>query len=145
MTTRQHSRFIIVRHDAIRAKSHHDLRFQIPNHSNKMWMSFAVPQGVPEKTGLRVLAIRTNLHTEEDALFTGVIPVGSYGAGTLKEVDSGPCIIEAYEPGKKFAITLQGRKYKGLYYMINAGNIISRKKDEKQNYILFKSKSELKA
>jgi hypothetical protein len=63
------SRFIIVRHDAIKARLHFDLRFQMPDSKN--WASFAVRKGVPLEPGIKVLAVRTNDHSEEEALFLG--------------------------------------------------------------------------
>lgn len=129
------AQFIIVKHEAIKARLHYDLRFEMPN--SKLWASFAVRKGVPTSPGTKVLAVRTHDHTREEALFLGTIPPGEYGAGKLSKWDSGTCDIHTFTPGK-IAITFKGSKVKGLYYMISTG-VINKKEFKKQSYILFKS------
>ena len=127
--------FVIHFHDAYKAGKHFDMRFQKPN-DMKNWLSFAVRKGVPTKPGTRVLAIKTNLHSEEEALFIGEIPVGKYGAGTLEVFDEGTAIIELYKPAH-IALTFKGKKIKGLYHLINIG--VTRNVRYKSNqYLLFK-------
>jgi len=128
-------KFIVHDHDAKRAGKHQDLRFQKPN-DMKNWLSFAVRKGVPTKPGSRVLAIKTNLHSEEEALFIGEIPEGEYGAGTLKVFDEGMAIIKMYKPAH-ISLEFKGKKIKGLYHLINIG--VTRNTKYKQNqYLLFK-------
>lgn len=129
------SRFIIVRHDAEKARLHFDLRFVIPNSKN--WMSFAVRKGVPTEPGQKVLAVRTHDHSEEEALFLGRIEDG-YGKGTLEKWDDGPCTIEKYSPAH-IAIRFEGKKIKGLYHLINTG-VRDKKQYKYQQYMLFKGK-----
>lgn len=129
------SKFIVVEHDAKKARLHWDLRFKMPN--SKIWASFAVRKGVPLKPGLKVLAVRTHDHTEKEALFLGVIDDG-YGAGKLKKWDDGQCVIHKYSPSH-IAIEFKGRKVKGLYHLINTG-VMNKKEYKKQQYILFKGK-----
>ena len=83
------SKFIVVEHDAKKARLHWDLRFQMPKSSN--WASFAIRKGVPTKPGLKHLAVRTHDHSRAEALFIGIIKDG-YGAGRLKKWDDGSCI-----------------------------------------------------
>jgi len=111
------SKFIVVEHNAKRARLHWDLRFRMPRSKN--WASFAIRKGVPLKPGPKVLAVRTHDHTEKEALFLGTIESG-YGAGTLKKWDSGDCIIHKYSPSH-IAVEFKGRKVKGLYHLINVG------------------------
>jgi DNA ligase D-like protein (predicted 3'-phosphoesterase) len=129
------SKFIVVEHDAKKARLHWDLRFKMPNSQN--WASFAVRKGIPLNPGQKVLAIRTHDHTEKEALFLGVIDDG-YGAGNLKKWDDGQCVIHKYSPSH-IAIEFKGRKVKGLYHLINTG-VMNRKDYKKQEYMLFKGK-----
>lgn len=130
------SRFIIVEHQAKKARLHWDLRFKMPNSSN--WMSFAVRKGVPTDVGKKVLAVRTHDHTEKEALFLGTIKSG-YGAGILKKWDSGPCIIHKFKPGH-ILIEFKGSKVKGYYHLISTG-VMNRKDYKSQQYMLFKGKT----
>lgn len=128
-------KFIVVEHDAKKARLHWDLRFEMPN-KNNIWMSFAVRKGIPLKPGQKVLAVRTHDHTRKEALFLGTITSG-YGAGRLKKWDDGSCIIHKFGTGH-IAIEFKGRKVKGLYHLVSTG-VIDRDY-KKQTYILFKGK-----
>jgi bifunctional non-homologous end joining protein LigD len=128
------SRFIVIEHLAKRARLHWDLRFRIPK--SRMWASFAVPKGISLEPGVKVLAIRTNDHTEEGALFTGRIGSG-YGEGKLTKWDGGYCDIEKYT-SSHIILNMKGSKVKGIYHLINTGVV---DKDYKsQTYLLFKGK-----
>ena len=129
-------RFVVHDHKADRAGYHQDLRFQIPKSRN--WASYAVPKGVPDKPGYKVLAIRTHDHTEKEALFIGDIPPGEYGSGTLTIFDEGLCKLEKFSSAH-IIITFQGSKLKGIYHLVSIGNI-SREKFKQRQYLLFKSK-----
>ncbi len=127
------SRFIIVKHDAKKAKLHYDLRFKMPKSKN--WASFAVRKGVPTETGQKVLAVKTHDHNEKEALFLGIIKTG-YGAGKLTKFDSGACVIHKYH-SSHIIVEFKGSKIKGIYHLINTG-VINKKEFKKQHYILFK-------
>ncbi len=129
------SKFVIMYHKALRAGNHYDLRFKKPN--SKLWVSFAVRKGVPIKPGQKVLAAKTRDHSEKDALFTGTIKAGEYGAGTLKRWDGGICIIHKYKTSS-MTIEFRGSKVKGLYHLVSTGVID--KDFKKQTYMLFKGK-----
>jgi len=131
------SKFIVVEHDATKARLHWDLRFIMPK--SKLWMSFAVRKGIPLKPGQKVLAVRTHDHTEKEALFLGTIPPGEYGAGRLKKWDDGQCIIHKYKPGH-ILIEFKGRKVKGFYHLISTG-VMNKKEYKNQQYMLFKGKT----
>lgn len=136
------SKFIIVEHDAIRARKHFDLRFEHPTKKG-IWLSFAVRKGIPLRPGQRVLAVRTNNHSKKEALFLGTIKTG-YGAGKLKKWDDGQCVIHKFEPSHQ-VIEFKGRKVKGFYHLVSVGVIKNSKyKDQDfkdQKYMLFKGKS----
>ena len=132
------SKFVIVKHEAQRARLHYDLRFVMPK--SKIWASFAVRKGVPTQAGQKVLAVRTHDHTEKEALFFGTIKKG-YGAGRLTKWDDGTCTIHKYTPGH-IVIEFSGRKVKGLYHMVSTG-VINKKEFKKKSYMLFKATKQL--
>lgn len=131
------SKFIVVEHDAKKARLHWDLRFKMPKSKN--WMSFAVRKGIPLKPGQKVLAVRTHDHTEKEALFLGVIKDG-YGAGRLKKWDDGQVLIHKFKPGH-ILLEFKGRKVKGYYHLINTGVTKRNQKFKQQQYFLFKGKT----
>ena len=127
------SRFIVIKHEAKKAGLHHDLRFKIPK--SNMWASFACRKEIPTSPGVKILAIRTNDHTEKEALFTGEIKSG-YGTGILKKWDGGSCEIEKYNDSH-ISINFKGSKLKGIYHLINT-KVADNK--EGKSYFLFKGK-----
>jgi len=130
-------RFVIHDHKADRAGYHQDMRFEDPNKSNH-WHSFAVPKGVPLIPGKKVLAIKTHIHTKEQALFKGDIPAGEYGSGNLELFDQGIAQLNKFTSAH-IIIVMQGQKVNGLYHLISLGNL-NVDKFKQQDYILFKSK-----
>ena len=138
----QKTEFIVHKHEAKRAGLHYDLRIKLK--SNK-WASFVVRRGIPEKMGEKVLAIRTNDHSNEQALMKGDIESG-YGAGKLTEFDKGKCVIEKMsEP--HIVIFLHGRKFKGRYHLVSTKMIgrSSKYANKKiRQYMIFKAKDQSK-
>ena len=132
------SKFVVIKHDAKRARLHYDLRFVMPK--SKIWASFAVRKGLPDKPGTKVLAVRTHDHTDEEALFIGTIKQG-YGAGKLTKFDDGQCIIHKYTPSH-IILELKGKKFKGIYHMISTG-VMNKRDYKNRSYMLFKSKKKV--
>ena len=101
----EHPRFVVQEHHA--STLHFDLRFE----RDGVLESWAVPKGIPEKSGVRNLAIRTEDHPLEYADFEGTIPKGEYGAGEVSIWDRG-----LYEPLKweedKIEVVPEGSPYK---------------------------------
>lgn len=128
--------FILVEHNAIKKKLHWDLRFEIPNSTN--WASFVFNKFPPEKAGERVYVPRAPDHSRENALFTGTIPKGNYGAGTLKKVDQGECIVHKYSP-YHIVVEFNGKKLKGIYHFVNT-SVFGRRKSKNRVYQFFKGK-----
>jgi DNA ligase D-like protein (predicted 3'-phosphoesterase) len=128
------SKFIITEHSAKKAGKHYDLRFKIP--TSKNWASFACRKKIPLSPGTKILAVKTNDHSEKEALFIGTIETG-YGAGVLKKWDDGSCIIEKYSISH-IVINFKGSKIKGIYHLINTG--VMNKDYKKRNFLLFKGK-----
>jgi DNA ligase D-like protein (predicted 3'-phosphoesterase) len=132
------SRFVVMKHEAKRAGLHYDLRFKIPG--SKKWASFAVRKGIPLEPGVKVLAIRTEDHTEYGALFTGVMASG-YGKGVLTRWDFGYCDVEKYTT-THIVLNFRGNKVKGLYHLLNTKYTLTNvsDSDKQQSYMLFKGK-----
>ncbi len=118
-------RFVVQEHWA----SHHHFDFRLEMEG--VLKSWAVPKGVPEKAGVKRLAVQTEDHPIDYINFEGKIPEGLYGAGTVKTFDKGK--HELIEKDKnRIIFKLKGKKLKGIY------NLIKFKKPNQ--WLLFKTK-----
>ena len=105
------NRFVVQEHWA----SHHHFDFRLE--MDGVLKSWAVPKGVPEKKGKRVLAIQTEDHPVSYLNFEGEIPEGCYGAGVVKAFDKGKYeLIERTE--NKIVFELKGKKLRGKYTLL---------------------------
>lgn len=129
------SEFVIMEHRAKKAGKHFDFRFRMPNSND--WDSYACRKEIPNETGKKILAIKTTIHTREEALLTGEIKDG-YGAGFLTKWDSGKCDILKYTKNH-IVIKLKGKKITGTFHMISITNI-KLKGGKKNQYLFFKGK-----
>ncbi|MGD0203936.1 MAG: non-homologous end-joining DNA ligase [Candidatus Bathyarchaeia archaeon] len=120
--------FVIQEHHARRL--HYDLRLE----SGGVLKSWAVPKGMPEFAGERRLAVETEDHPFEYANFEGTIPVGQYGAGTVKIWDKGSYETKVWE-NDKIEFTLKGQRLKGRYILVR----LKKAKDDK-SWLLLKGK-----
>lgn len=105
--------FVIHEHHA--TSLHWDVRFE----RNGVLVSWAVPKGLPPDPGNVRLAVHTEDHPLEYASFSGEIPKGQYGAGTVTIWDAG-----TYETVKwsesKVEVVLAGRRVQGKYVFIRS-------------------------
>jgi bifunctional non-homologous end joining protein LigD len=102
-------RFTIQQHHARRL--HHDVRFEMDG----VLRSFAVPKRLPEEPGVRHLAVNTEDHPMEYLTFSGEIPAGEYGGGSMRLFDLGSYdLLEDYEG--KLRVRLHGSRYLGAEY-----------------------------
>lgn len=76
-------RFVIQEHSA--RTLHFDFRLE----RDGVFKSWAIPKGLPERQGVRRLAIRVADHTLAFGDFEGTIPEGEYGAGNVEIWDRG--------------------------------------------------------
>ena len=124
---------VIQKHKAARAGLHFDLRLKYPY--KDLLASWALPRTrVPEKTGDKVLAVRTSDHPMEWLKFEGRIPSGQGGAGTVKIVQSGK--VELFIWTKKIiTFYANGPILDGKYALI-----FMKRTSKQSDWILLKAK-----
>jgi DNA ligase D-like protein (predicted 3'-phosphoesterase) len=103
--------FVVQRHEA--RTLHYDFRLE----REGVFKSWAVPKGLPEKPGVRRLAIQVEDHSLAFGDFEGVIPEGEYGAGTVEIWDKGSYMVHEWTDDR-IEITLEGSRFSGRYCMI---------------------------
>ena len=116
--------YAIQKHDT--AHVHYDMRLEM----NGVLKSWAIPKTPPTEKGIKRLAIQTEDHPIEYANFEGIIPEGSYGAGSVEIWDKGTYIIEENEEDK-LVICIYGNKLEGRYCLIQL-------KGQEKNWLFFK-------
>lgn len=104
-------RFVVQEHSS---RTHHfDLRLE----KEGVFKSWAVPKGVPMKSGVKRLAVQVEDHALEWGEFEGKIPEGEYGAGTVNIWDKGTHEVLEWKP-YRLGLVLNGEKLQGRYEMI---------------------------
>jgi DNA ligase D-like protein (predicted 3'-phosphoesterase) len=105
------ARFVIQEHYA---RSHHfDFRLE----KDGVFKSWAVPKGLPEKPGLKRLAVQVEHHPLEFGQFQGTIPEGEYGAGRIKVWDHGTYELEKWTVDR-ISFTLHGSRISGRFSLV---------------------------
>ncbi|WP_067076647.1 DNA polymerase ligase N-terminal domain-containing protein [Methanoculleus horonobensis] len=113
-------RFVIQKHDA--TTLHYDFRLE----ADGVLKSWAVPKGPSMSPKEKRLAVPTEDHPLDYAGFEGVIPEGSYGAGTVLVWDRGTYQNLTEKVGKRIEVAeairrghvsfrLEGEKLRGGY------------------------------
>jgi len=114
---------------------HYDLRLEMEG----VLRSWAVPKGFSYDPADKHLAIRTEDHPLEYEQFSGVIPKGQYGAGTMTIWDRGVYQVVRADSGQaavksgELKIILRGRKLRGEWHLVKT-------KQGERDWLLFKSK-----
>src|SRR5215207_7348883 len=129
-------RFVVQKHDATRL--HYD--FRLEDKKEEVLKSWAVPKGISLDPKIKRLAVLTEDHPLDYLLFEGVIPEGSYGAGTVIVWDTGTYeteedISEQFKRGK-ITFSLFGQKLRGKFKLVR---IYSREEQEENQWLLMKS------
>jgi bifunctional non-homologous end joining protein LigD len=130
------SRFVVQKHDATRL--HYD--FRLEDKKEGVLKSWAVPKGISLDPKIKRLAVLTEDHPLDYLLFEGVIPEGSYGAGSVIVWDTGTYateedVSEQFKRGK-ITFSLFGHKLRGKFKLVR---INSRKEQEENQWLLMKS------
>ncbi|MET1002871.1 MAG: non-homologous end-joining DNA ligase [Acidimicrobiia bacterium] len=103
-------RFVVQEH---RARAlHWDLRLE----REGVLVSWAVPKGIPPDPKKNHLAVQTEDHPLEYLTFAGEIPVGEYGAGTMRVWDTGTYETHKFEPDE-VQISFHGERVRGRYVL----------------------------
>ncbi len=122
--------FVVHRHEARRL--HYDLRIE----RGGVLLSWAVPKGFSYDPADKHLAVRTEDHPLEYEDFSGVIPRGEYGAGTMTIWDRGRCTFLNGEQGVEegeLKLVLRGRRLRGEWHLVKT-------KQGPNTWLLFKSR-----
>ncbi|HEX3812237.1 MAG TPA: DNA polymerase ligase N-terminal domain-containing protein [Mycobacteriales bacterium] len=101
-------RFVIQEHHA--TALHWDIRLQ----RDGVLVSWAVPKGVPLDPATNHLAKQTEDHPESYESFSGEIPKGQYGGGTMSIWDTGTYELEKWRD-REVKLTLHGSRFGGRY------------------------------
>src|SRR5215216_4089737 len=130
------SKFVVQKHDATRL--HYD--FRLEDKKEEVLKSWAVPKGISLDPKIKRLAVLTEDHPLDYLLFEGIIPEGSYGAGTVIVWDTGTYeteedISEQFKRGK-ITFSLFGQKLRGKFKLVR---IYSREEQEENQWLLMKS------
>src|ERR671919_2098991 len=130
------NKFVVQKHDATRL--HYD--FRLEDKKEGVLKSWAVPKGISLDSKIRRLAVLTEDHPLDYLLFEGVIPEGSYGAGTVIVWDTGTYeteedVLEQFKRGK-ITFLLFGQKLRGKFKLVR---IRSREEQEENQWLLMKS------
>ena len=135
------TRFVVQKHDATRL--HYD--FRLEDKKEGVLKSWAVPKGISLDPKVRRLAVLTEDHPLDYLLFEGIIPEGSYGAGTVIVWDTGTFsseqeISDQFEKGK-ITFSLFGQKLRGRFTLVR----IRSKGGEENQWLLMKSSDGLES
>ena len=111
MTAASQPRFVL--HDHAARHHHYDFRLE----RDGVLKSWAVPKGLPEKTGERRLAIAVEDHPLGYVDFEGTIPEGEYGAGEVRIADEGWYESLVWNEDR-IEVVLHGRIFSGKYVLL---------------------------
>ncbi len=106
--------FVVQRHDARRL--HYDFRLE----RDGALASWAVPKGVPLEPGERALAVHVEDHPLGYATFSGEIPKGQYGAGSVEIWDNGSYELLEEKANGQLTFVLSGKRLQGTWSLVPA-------------------------
>ena len=129
MTLEPQQRFVLHEHFA----SHHHFDFRLER--DGVLKSWAVPKGLPEKSGERRLAIAVEDHPSDYISFQGTIPEGQYGAGEVTIKDAGTYELLIWQDDR-IEVLLHGQIFSGKYVLIRF------KKAGEKEWLIVRAKAE---
>jgi bifunctional non-homologous end joining protein LigD len=104
--------FVIQEHHA--RSLHWDLRLE----RDGVLVSWAVPRGLPPDPSINHLAVHTEDHPMEYAEFSGEIPKGEYGGGTMTIWDRGTYQTEKWTD-REVMVVLHGERAQGRFVLFH--------------------------
>ena len=119
-------RFVIHRHEALRAGLHYDFRFEKPENKNKLY-SFAL-KSLDFENGKKIPMIdRKGYGGEHNHSWLDVeqkeIEEGEYGAGTITKIDGGILDMNSdYKKGKKYSFSAYSNYLYGDFTIFKIGD-----------------------
>lgn len=106
--------FVVQEHHA--RALHWDFRLE----RDGVLVSWAVPKGLPVDPKQNHLAVHTEDHPLDYAGFTGDIPLGEYGGGSVAIWDRGSYRTEKWTD-REVKVVLHGQRVRGRYVLIHTG------------------------
>lgn len=103
--------FVVSRHHA--SHIHYDLRLE----QDGVLRSWAIPKGLPQRPGIKRLAVQTEDHPMEYLNFEGVIPKGQYGGGSMWVFFQGRYEITKLKKDGSIYFKLNSKVHTGEYRM----------------------------
>ena len=129
MTLDQQQHFVLHEHFS----SHHHFDFRLER--DGVLKSWAVPKGLPEKSGERRLAIMVEDHPIDYIGFQGTISEGQYGAGEVMIKDTGTYELLIWRDDR-IEVLLHGQVFSGKYVLIRF------KKAGEKEWLVLRAKEE---
>jgi bifunctional non-homologous end joining protein LigD len=123
--------FVVQKHAARRL--HYDFRLE----RDGALASWAVPKGMPLEPGAKALAVHVEDHPLEYATFTGEIPAGSYGAGTVEIWDHGTYELLEEKRDGGLTVRLAGERLRGVWTLVPA-----HMDGKEQNWLILRKRDE---
>jgi bifunctional non-homologous end joining protein LigD len=106
----QQLRFVVQEHHARRL--HWDFRLE----RDGVLVSWAIPKGLPPDPASNHLAVHVEDHPLEYGTFSGTIPAGQYGAGTVRIWDQGHYETEKWTE-REVKVVLHGKRTHGRFVL----------------------------
>ena len=103
--------FVVSRHHA--SHMHYDLRLE----QDGVLRSWSVPKGLPQRPGIKRLAVQTEDHPMEYLNFEGTIPKGQYGGGSMWIFFQGRYEITKLKKDGSIYFKLNSKVHTGEYRM----------------------------
>jgi DNA ligase D-like protein (predicted 3'-phosphoesterase) len=120
--------YVIQKHNA--SHLHYDLRLEMDG----VLKSWAVPKEPSSDPTVKRLAVAVEDHPLGYESFSGTIPEGEYGAGTVEIWDRGTYqLLEKSD--KAYSLEIIGKKFKGTFYLVKL-----KPGEDKKNWLFFKKK-----
>ncbi|MGH3732442.1 MAG: non-homologous end-joining DNA ligase [Acidimicrobiales bacterium] len=107
--------FVIQEHHA--RALHWDFRLE----HDDVYVSWALPKGLPPDPGTNHLAVHTEDHPLDYGSFAGEIPKGEYGAGKVTIWDHGTYETEKWR-ANEIMVVLHGKRSQGRYVLFPTGD-----------------------